>query len=66
MLTLSVSDNGRGFEPQKLAESDCLGLAGMRERAGLLGGRLEMQSKPGKGTRVLFRLPLDERRGALN
>lgn len=64
VLTLSVSDNGRGFEPQKLAESDCLGLAGMRERAGLLGGFLEMQSKPGKGTRVLFRLPLDERRGA--
>ena len=65
VLTLSVSDNGRGFEPQKLAESDCLGLAGMRERAGLLGGRLEMESKPGKGTRVLFRLPLDERREAL-
>ncbi|MCL4501416.1 MAG: PAS domain-containing protein, partial [Deltaproteobacteria bacterium] len=64
VLTLSVSDNGRGFEPQKLAESDCLGLAGMRERAGLLGGFLEMQSKPGKGTRVLFRLPLEERRGA--
>ncbi len=65
VLTLSVSDNGRGFEPQKLAESDCLGLAGMRERAGLLGGRLDLESKPGKGTRVLFRLPLDERRGAL-
>ncbi len=63
VLTLSVSDNGRGFEPQKLAESDCLGLAGMRERAGLLGGRLDLESKPGKGTRVLFRLPLDERRG---
>ena len=65
VLTLAVSDNGRGFESQKLAESDCLGLAGMRERASLLGGRLEMQSKPGKGTRVRFRLPLDERRGAL-
>jgi signal transduction histidine kinase len=36
----------------------------MRERAGLLGGSLELQSKPGKGTRVFFRLPLDERRGA--
>ena len=65
VLTLSVSDNGRGFESQKLAESDCLGLAGMRERASLLGGRLEMQSIPGKGTRVRFRLPLDERRGVL-
>jgi len=64
LLTLTVADNGRGFEPQKLAESECLGLAGMRERASLLGGRLLLQSKPGKGTRVLFRLPLDERRGA--
>ncbi len=65
VLTLSVADNGRGFNPQKLSESDCLGLAGMRERASLLGGSLELQSQPGKGTRVYFRLPLDERRGAL-
>jgi PAS domain S-box-containing protein len=65
VLTLSVADNGRGFNPQKLSESDCLGLAGMRERACLLGGSLELQSQPGKGTRVYFRLPLDERRGAL-
>jgi PAS domain S-box-containing protein len=63
VLTLAVADNGRGFEPEKLSESDCLGLAGMRERAGLLGGRLELESKPGKGTRVCFRLPLEERRG---
>ncbi len=65
VLTLSVVDNGRGFHPEKLEEAHCLGLAGMRERASLLGGSLEMQSKPGKGTRVYFRLPLDERRGAL-
>jgi PAS domain S-box-containing protein len=64
LLTLCVSDNGRGFAPRKLADSDCLGLAGMRERAGLLGGSLELQSKPGKGTKVFFRLPLEERRGA--
>ncbi len=66
VLTLSVQDNGRGFNPQKLSESDCLGLAGMRERAGLLGGSLEMESQPGKGTRVYFRLPLEEHRGALS
>jgi PAS domain S-box-containing protein len=62
LLTLTVKDNGRGFSPQKLADSDCLGLAGMRERAGLVGGSLEMQSQPGKGTRVLFRLPLEGRK----
>jgi PAS domain S-box-containing protein len=64
ILTLTVADNGRGFNPKKLAQSDCLGLAGMRERASLLGGSLDLQSKPGKGTVVYFRLPLDERRGA--
>ncbi|MGA7577593.1 MAG: PAS domain-containing protein [Desulfobaccales bacterium] len=65
VLTLSVADNGRGFDPQNLSQSHCLGLAGMRERAGLLGGRLELESKAGKGTRVYFRLPLNEQRGAL-
>jgi PAS domain S-box-containing protein len=65
VLILSVADNGRGFNPQKLADSHCLGLAGMRERASLVGGSLEMQTKPGKGTRVYFRLPLEERREAL-
>jgi PAS domain S-box-containing protein len=57
-MTLAVTDNGRGFNPKDLRESECLGLAGMRERAGLLGGSLEMQSKPGGGTRVDVRLPL--------
>jgi PAS domain S-box-containing protein len=58
LMTLAVTDNGRGFNPKDLRESECLGLAGMRERAGLLGGSLEMHSKPGGGTRVDVRLPL--------
>jgi PAS domain S-box-containing protein len=64
ILTLAVVDNGRGFDNRKLAESECLGLAGMRERAGLLGGRLEIKSQPGKGTQVHCRLPLEGRKGA--
>lgn len=56
-FTLAVKDNGQGFQPQHLDDSSCLGLAGMRERAALVGGSLELQAKPGKGTRVLFRLP---------
>jgi PAS domain S-box-containing protein len=59
MLTLAVVDNGRGFNLQEIAASECLGLAGMRERAGLLGGSLEIQSRPGQGTKVCFRLPVD-------
>jgi PAS domain S-box-containing protein len=65
LFTLAVKDNGRGFKPQDLEDSHCLGLAGMRERAALVGGSLELQSRPGIGTRIYFRLPLDSRRLAL-
>jgi PAS domain S-box-containing protein len=64
MVTLAVVDNGRGFNLQEIAASECLGLAGMRERAGLLGGSLEIRSRPGKGTKVCFRLPADGSRSA--
>jgi PAS domain S-box-containing protein len=57
-LTLAVVDNGRGFDLEEIEASECLGLAGMRERAGLLGGSLEIRSRPGKGTKVCFRLPV--------
>jgi len=57
-LTLTVADNGRGFTPAALVETDCLGLAGMRERAALVGGTLDLTSQPGRGTRVEFTLPL--------
>ncbi len=59
ILTLAVADNGQGFDLKEIAASECLGLAGMRERAGLLGGSLEIRSRPGKGTKVFFRLPAD-------
>jgi PAS domain S-box-containing protein len=65
LMTLAVTDNGRGFNPKDLRESECLGLAGMRERAGLLGGSLEMHSKPGGGTRVDVQLPLMNQGGVL-
>jgi PAS domain S-box-containing protein len=57
ILTLTVVDNGCGFNAAKLAQSEGLGVAGMRERASLAGGTLEVQSQPGKGTQVLCRLP---------
>jgi len=64
MVTLAVADNGRGFDLQEIAASECLGLVGMRERAGLLGGSLEIRSRPGKGTKVCFKLPADGSRSA--
>jgi len=54
--SVTVSDNGKGFKPPKttddLARDGKLGLAGMQERARLLGGSLTVQSEPGKGATV--------------
>ncbi|MDP3284114.1 MAG: sensor histidine kinase, partial [Desulfobacterales bacterium] len=60
MLTLIVSDNGKGFNMSELGESQGLGVAGMRERAGLAGGLLQVQSAMGNGTKILFSVPLDD------
>jgi PAS domain S-box-containing protein len=58
---ITVSDNGKGFHvPEKmsdLAKQDKLGLAGMQERAQLVGGTLTVQSQPGKGTTVTVEAP---------
>ena len=45
-----VADDGLGFDPSAVREG--VGLAGMRERASALGGRLEIESAPGEGTSV--------------
>jgi len=58
---LTISDNGRGFElpgrVEDLPRSGKLGLAGMQERARLLGGTIEVKSTPSKGTTVIVELP---------
>jgi signal transduction histidine kinase len=53
----TVQDDGRGFE-LNVAAGDTLGLAGMRERAALVSGRLEIESTPGVGTTVTVEAPL--------
>ena len=58
-LHLSIVDQGTGFEPEIiLAAGRSNGLAGMRERALLLGGTFGIQSSPGAGTRLMAELPL--------
>lgn len=57
-VVLSVLDDGKGFNIQVLSESEALGVAGMRERAGLVGGDVTVWSRPGEGTRVQFRVPV--------
>ena len=57
---LSVEDDGRGFEAVD-ASGDHYGLVGLNERARMIGGRLEVRSSPGEGTRVEVRVPLERR-----
>jgi signal transduction histidine kinase len=52
-----IEDDGAGFVTGTVREQ-ALGLVGMRERAQLLGGRLEVESSPGAGTTVVAELPL--------
>jgi two-component system sensor histidine kinase UhpB len=56
IVSLLVSDNGSGFA--FAAEEKGLGLSGMRERALLVGGGLEIDSRPGKGTTVKLEVPM--------
>lgn len=61
-LKLSVSDNGAGFDLRRRPTGRSLGMLSMRERARLVGGRVTISSRVGRGTRVSARLPMD--RGA--
>lgn len=57
---LHIEDDGRGFDfpgERPITGNNGLGLAAMRERASLLGGHLDCQSEPGRGTRLLARVP---------
>jgi len=56
---LVIEDNGRGFDLMRLASGMTrnFGLQFMRERAELLGGQLQIESRQGEGTRILLRLP---------
>ena len=48
--TLTVTDNGRGFDPAKGIRGNAYGLVGMRERAASVGAILEVSSEPDQGT----------------
>ncbi len=57
-LVVIVEDDGRGFDPEAAAAAGRLGIRGMRERAVLVGGKLEIESSPGAGTMVYVQIPL--------
>ena len=56
-LHLLVSDRGRGFDPTNPSAGSGIGILSMEERLRLLGGRLEIHSRPAEGTRVDAWLP---------
>jgi len=59
MLEITVRDDGAGFSPAAAnIPAGHYGLVGLRERARMAGGTLEVASAPGQGTTVALRLPL--------
>jgi len=57
-LVLYVQDDGCGFDPQAVKDQGGYGLSNMAKRAALLGGELDVDSRPGEGTTVMLRMPL--------
>lgn len=62
LVHLRIQDDGRGFDPEHASrdavELQQLGLLGIRERAELLGGQVQIESAPEKGTSLLVSIPL--------
>jgi two-component system sensor histidine kinase UhpB len=60
-VRLQVRDWGPGFNPERITDGggpgERLGLSSMRERMALLGGHLEVHSRPGEGTEVVAEIP---------
>ncbi len=56
-LELTINDNGAGIPPDRVDDINSLGLEGMRERAGVFGGRVKIEPLAAGGTRVLLRVP---------
>jgi signal transduction histidine kinase len=67
MIVLIIEDDGQGFDVRRKANRrKGLGLTGMRERATLIGGAMEIESAPGRGTTIHIRVPVEaaKKRGA--
>jgi signal transduction histidine kinase len=60
--TMQIEDDGKGFDASRPIEVDesgrGRGLFSMKERASLLGGTCDIQSQPGKGTRIMVKVPV--------
>jgi signal transduction histidine kinase len=57
LFKVSVSDNGKGFDPQETINSEGVGLKLIRERVEMLGGYMEIDAAAGQGARIMFQVP---------
>ena len=61
-VQLTVEDDGAGLDAQHILEENAqqgFGLIGMRERAALVGGTIELESEPGVGATIVARIPAE-------
>jgi signal transduction histidine kinase len=56
-VQVTIEDDGRGFNPEEIRQKQGFGLRSMRGRAEAVGGLVEVNSAPGKGTRVIVHVP---------
>ncbi|HSY10983.1 MAG TPA: ATP-binding protein [Verrucomicrobiae bacterium] len=64
-LSLLISDDGVGFDPDEAKLAAGLGLISMRERVHLANGEFKIDSQPGEGTCIMARIPLSDANGTL-
>ncbi len=60
LVKISVGDNGVGFDPDSISKSNGLGLKLIKERVEMLGGKMQIDSFPGKGSTIFFQIPFVE------
>ncbi len=63
-LRLEISDDGIGFDAKAIPRGH-YGILNIRERAGKVGGNVELESSPGKGTRITLEIPVLQQRRAI-
>jgi signal transduction histidine kinase len=59
-IVLRISDNGIGIDPGAIPEESRYGLVGLNERVRMLGGKVEIDSQPGKGFSLLTSIPYQQ------
>jgi len=59
VLTLEISDNGKGISPEALANPASFGIRGLKERAKVVGGWLDLSTRLGQGTTLILNIPLE-------